>query len=108
MRNTNAKQEFLEEIQNKELVCAKIGIDKTDGGRKIKWFYLKNNYSKEDFYDFCNKLDFGYDDGYGIQELYGTILFKDSYSDRFVYDGSECWDYHKIPTIEQVLKEEIK
>jgi hypothetical protein len=31
------------------------------------------------------------------------ILFKDSYSDRGEYDGSEWWENHKMPTIDDVL-----
>jgi len=99
----NAKQEFLEEKGVKKLVCAKIGIDKTGYGSKIKWFILKDNYTTEDFEKFCDKLDFRYDDSYGSQELFGVILFDNSYSDRHEYDGSECWENHKMPEIKDIL-----
>jgi hypothetical protein len=99
----NAKQEFLEEIRGRDLICAKIGIDTTDFGNKIRWFILKDNYAKEDWERFCDELDFEYDDGYGAQELFGVILFKDSYSDRYEYDGSEWWANHKMLTIKEVL-----
>ena len=97
----NAKQEFLEHIKNKEVVCAKIGLEKDY--REIDWHKLKNNYTDDEFNEFCNKLDFEYDSGYGGQELYGVILFKDSYSDRSEYDGSEWWTNNKMPTIEEVM-----
>ena len=99
----NAKKEFLEEIKDKELVCANIWLD-PDYGENIKHLILKDNHSPQELEDYCSKLDFEYDDGYGGQELYGTILFKDSYSDRGEYDGSEWWSNHKIPTVEEVLK----
>jgi hypothetical protein len=99
----NAKQEFIEETKDKKLVCARIGVDKDNYGMKIKWFTLRDNYSNKDFEVFCNRLDFEYDSGFGTQQLYGIILFEDSYSDRYEYDGSESWDNHKMPTIEEVL-----
>ena len=100
----NAKEEFLEEIKDKKLVCAKIGLDRENWGYKPDWKILKPNYSQEDFDSFCKELDFEYDSGFGSQELFGTILFEDSYSDRHEYDGSEYWDNHKMPTIEEVIK----
>lgn len=99
----NAKEEFLREIEGQEVVCAKIGLDRINWGEKPDWKILKPNYSQEDFDNFCKELDFEYDDGYGYQELFGIILFENSFSDRHEYDGSERWDNHKMPTIEEVL-----
>ena len=46
------------------------------------------------------ELDFEYDDGYGTQELFGTIWYEDgSWSEREEYDGSECWAYKTSPAI---------
>ena len=97
----NAKAEFLEEIKANRLVCAKIGLE--EDYDKKKWFTLKDNYSGKDFDKFLEDLDFEYDDGYGGQELYGVILFSDSFSDRGEYDGSEWWENHKMPTTEEVM-----
>ena len=99
----NAKQEFLEIIKGKEVVCAKIGGDREHFGNEVKWATLGIEYTKEGFDDFCEKLNFEYDEGYGSQELFGLILFKDCYADRYEYDGSECWQVHKMPTVETVL-----
>lgn len=99
----NAKREFMEAIKDNKLVCAKIGVDRKHYGDKIKWFYLKDNYNRDEFDDFCNKLDFEYDSSYGTQQLFGQILFENSFSDRGEYDGSEWWENHKMPTIEQIL-----
>ncbi len=104
----NAKEEFLEEIKDKKLVCARIGVDRYDFGQKIKWFVLKNNYSEEDFKLFCEELSFEYDGGFGSQELFGIILFEDSFSNRHEYDGSEYWDNHKMPTVEEVVTIPVK
>lgn len=98
----NARKEFLDEIKGRKLVCAKIGID-VDWPDNKKWFVLKNKYNDKDFDDFCSQIDIEYDAGYGSQELFGMILFDDSYSDRGEYDGSEWWENHKMPTVENIM-----
>jgi len=100
---TNAKEEFLEHIEDKgKIICAKIGVEKY-----IEYFYeekiLKDNYTKKEYDDFLDSLNFTYDAGFGGQILFGKILFENSYSDRGEYDGSEWWDNHKMPSIEEVL-----
>ena len=51
-----------------------------------------------------SSLDFEYDNGFGSQHLYGTILFKDNtWLSREEYDGSEYWQYNVPPTIEDIL-----
>ena len=48
-----------------------------------------------------DKLDINYDDGYGTQEIFGFISFKDgTWMERGEYDGAEWWDYKKCPTVE--------
>ena len=52
------------------------------------------------------RLDFEYDNGYGGQELFGTVVFKDgSWLDRGEYDGSEWWDYHRCPSYDDIIEE---
>jgi len=52
-----------------------------------------------------SKLNFEYDSGYGSQEVYGTIVFKDgSWLERGEYDGSEWWDYKSCPSRAYVEK----
>jgi len=47
-------------------------------------------------------LDFSYDEGYGTQEISGFIVFLDnSWLSRQEYDGSEWWEYHTCPELEQ-------
>ena len=99
----NARIEFLEHIKNKNtLICARIGIDRNDFGENITWFILKDNYAQQEFEDFCKSLNFEYDSSFGSQQLFGLILFGDSYSSRGEYDGSEWWNNHKMPTIKEV------
>lgn len=46
------------------------------------------------------KLDFDYNNGYGSQELDGTIWFSDgTWSERYEYDGSEWWVYKLCPDL---------
>lgn len=103
----NAKKEFLAEIEGKKLVCALVGKE-IDYSWKYDWKILKNDYSPEDLETFLTSIDFEYDAGYGGQELFGIILFEDSFSDRGEYDGSEWWENHKMPTIEEVINPKNK
>jgi hypothetical protein len=46
------------------------------------------------------RLNFFYNNGYGHQELRGTIWYTDgSWSDRGEYDGSEWWQHHVCPPL---------
>jgi hypothetical protein len=101
----NAKTEFLRHTENKEISCASISHqdcwteESTIGNIK-----LKHGYTLEDYELFIQLLDFDYDDGYGGQELFGTIWYKDgTWSDRGEYDGSEWWQCHICPVIPKEL-----
>lgn len=61
---------------------------------------LKVGYSSEDFENFLDQIDFEYDNGFGCQELFGTIWYEDgTWSSRGEYDGSEWWEYNSCPKI---------
>lgn len=48
-----------------------------------------------------SNLNIEYDDGFGGQELFGIVRFKDgTWFTRGEYDGSEWWEYHAVPTYE--------
>ena len=101
--DTNAREEFLQHTKDKpEILCAWLEID--TGSSKKKEFKLKKGYSKNDFVNFIDKLNFEYYSGYGCQYLYGVIWFQDgSWSDRDEYDGSEWWAYRSCPSINEYL-----
>lgn len=95
----NAKIEFLKHINPffsiDGILCSQI--------RDIKsglCAILTTGWDKKDLEDFLEKIDFEYDDGYGGQELYGTIWYIDgTWSSRVEYDGSEWWNYYSCPNI---------
>ena len=61
---------------------------------------LPVNHTQEDYDNFIKKLDVEYDDGYGTQELFGTIWLTDgTWMDRGEYDGSEWWNLQEVPEI---------
>jgi hypothetical protein len=104
-KNTNAKDEFLRHISNREVLCAQIqkgddyGYDNNNPS-----FNLTTGWIKEDWDSFLSNLDFDYDSGYGAQELFGTIWYVDgTWSDRVEYDGSEWWQHQSCPNIPQEL-----
>lgn len=60
---------------------------------------LPSNRTIEDEVKFLETLQsINYDSGYGMQELHGTIVFKDnSWLERGEYDGSEWWQKCQTP-----------
>lgn len=96
----NAKKEFIEEIDGKVVLCARLY-------RGLKWdedeqtvYRLPRNFGAIELSDFIESLDFSYDDGFGGQELFGFIWYADgTWSERREYDGAEWWEYQKCPQI---------
>lgn len=95
----NAKQELLNHI----------------AGRRVQYVYI-NMYNPNDednlsdlnaFEPICGtleevlpKLDFEYDNGFGLQEMFGHIWYEDgTWSDRVEYDGAEGWKHRVRPEI---------
>ena len=104
----NAKQEFLQHIiyptgsNHSKVLCVEITIGKPYVEQKES--FLTTGYSIEEWDQFLSDIDEEYDDGYGGQELFGTIWYKDgTWSTRGEYDGSEWWDYHSVPEIPENL-----
>ena len=101
----NAKEEFVEEIGSRTVKCATItkGRSYADDRRTIK---LKCGYSKSDYTRFKARINFEYDNGYGVQELDGVIWYTDgTWSERGEYDGSEWWEHKECPEIPTELGE---
>ena len=66
---------------------------------------LRSNRNRQDELDFLENLSYiNYDEGYGSQRLFGTIVFKDgTWLERHEYDGSEWWEYKKLPKEEELF-----
>jgi hypothetical protein len=67
---------------------------------------LKEGYSVEEYKEFLEKLNFEYDNGYGLQVLHGIIWLTEEgcWYERGEYDGSEWWEYQECPSIPDNLK----
>lgn len=100
----NAKEElieFLAEIDKKP-ICANM----CRGWRRSQakeLFLLRVGYSESDWQNFLGALDFEYKNGYGEQELLGTLWFDGSWAERAEYDGSEWWELRQYPEIPREL-----
>jgi hypothetical protein len=100
----NAKEEFLGHIRDRKVLCADMSHQDCWHNEPSSEFKLPVSYTQEQYDEFVNSLDFEYDKGYGGQELFGTIWYKDgTWSDRGEYDGSEWWNYQSCPGIPQNL-----
>ena len=97
----NAKEEFLGMVKNEVVLCASISYrDCWEHDSPGSQHTLPVTYTEEQYNAFVESLDFEYDAGYGGQELFGTVWFKDgTWADRGEYDGSEWWQHHVCPTI---------
>lgn len=100
----NAKKEFLEHIGDRLVTCAKLNYGEfyNDETQEYETTHinLPVSYTPEQYQEFLKSLDFKYDDGYGAQNLFGTIWYNDgTWSSRGEYDGSEWWEYNKCPEI---------
>jgi hypothetical protein len=102
----NAAKEFLEQVNGKQLRCATVTYN-YKYNEDVKHFNLKVGFGKEQLEEFLKLLDFDYDNGFGGQELYGTIWYRDNtWATRGEYDGSEWWQDHKMPDIPAELLED--
>lgn len=102
----NAKEEFIKTVAGEaKLICAEITIGKSYYDESNRNTYrLKKGHTLEDLEKFLESIDIKYDDGYGGQELYGTIWFEDgTWAERGEYDGSEWWEIKKCPEIPNEL-----
>jgi hypothetical protein len=100
----NAKAEFLRHIKDRKVLCADMSHQDCWHYGPSSEFKLPVSYTQEQYDEFLNLLDFEYNDGYGGQELYGTIWYKNgTWSDRGEYDGSEWWEYQSCPGIPEKL-----
>ena len=106
------KQEFLNTTAEFKVICAEIKIMKSyfEENKEDINAILPVDFTDEEYEKFLQDIDVEYDNGYGIQHLYGTIWCKDGvWIERGEYDGAEWWEYKKTPTkeeVEQILLED--
>lgn len=100
---TNAKQEFIEHIEDRQVKCAII-VARINYG-PINTYTLRCNHTPAEYDAFLQSLDFDYDAGYGGQELHGIIWYMDgTWSERGHYDGSEWWEHREAPEVPKELQ----
>jgi hypothetical protein len=107
---TNAKDELLSQLVGKASIkCARIsrGDDRyydPEWDLPVTLVALKVGYSEQEYLQFLEQLNFKYNSGFGGQELFGTVWLSDgTWLSRGEYDGSEWWDYNKLPEIPNEL-----
>lgn len=87
----NAKKELLGHIGDREVKYVRV-IREISYDEKVTIEGVLD--------DVLPRLDFEYDNGYGGQELEGTIWYSDgTWSDRGEYDGCEWWAYRECPPL---------
>lgn len=102
----NAKEELKGQLTGRaKIKCALIEkANWYDYGESFQKFELKVNHTEEELESFLESLDFEYDAGFGSQELFGTVWLEDgTWLTRAEYDGSEWWEYRKLPEIPEEL-----
>lgn len=103
----NAKTELLNALKDKaKIKCAKVYKEHIyqEDESKNPVFRLSLKYTDEDLEKFYDSLNFNYDNGYGGQQLYGTVWLEDgTWLSRGEYDGSEWWDHNVLPQIPKDL-----
>ncbi len=101
----NAKEELLTNLEKAAKVkCAHIYRDGFVDNISYD-IILKVGHTSEDFDKFLEELNFKYDQGYGAQEVYGTVWLEDNtWLRREEYDGSEWWEHYKLPAIPEKCK----
>ena len=101
----NAKEELLANLKKvAKVTCAYMRRDRLLDNISYD-IILKVNYTPEDFKKFLEELNFVYDQGYGAQEVYGTVWLEDNtWLRREEYDGSEWWEHYKLPAIPEKCK----
>lgn len=103
---TNVMQELLDimeriDLRFDDIMFANVVIDESDTIKAS----LPPGWHDADMDCFKSQLiRMGYyNSGYGSQNLYGTIVFKNSaWLERREYDGAEWWELKKMPSWKQV------
>lgn len=99
----NAKEELLKLTKDTRIIAASIEYGTEYFKPRFKT-ELKRYYKKVEYEQFLNSLDFEYDNGFGIQYIYGIVwLENNQWLERVEYDGSEYWKCTTVPKIPEYL-----
>ena len=94
MLTENAKNELFEHIEGREVELVRIVFGCRHGSQPQKKI-------EGDLETVLPQLDFDYDCGFGGQNLFGFVWYKDgTWSERGEYDGSEWWKHKKRPPLD--------
>jgi len=87
----NAKKELIDHVGDREVKYVRV----------VREVSYDNKVTIEGTLDdVLPRLDFEYDNGFGIQELTGTMWYSDgTWSERGEYDGSEWWAHRECPPL---------
>jgi len=91
---TNAKRELIAHVEEREVELVRIVFGERYGDAPSK--IIEGSLD-----EVLSQLDFEYNNGYGGQNLFGYIWYKDgTWSERGEYDGSEWWEYMSRPPLD--------
>jgi len=97
----NCREEFLDEIAGRPLLCTEIMYDENGVSKTI---LLHIGFIISNSLNFLRELDFEYDSESSNQKVFGVIWYKDgSWSERGMCGGSERWVYRSRPVIPEKL-----
>lgn len=97
----NVKDELLEHVGSMDNVKAvQLKLEqRTTHSKSVQLFHLSEGYREGQLNNFLQDIDITYENGYGWQELFGFIWWKDgTWSSRHEYDGKEWWVHNKVPS----------
>jgi hypothetical protein len=99
MPNAAKELEFILSQHDAKLLAADIYTDPYYEEEPLKTAVLPLNYTEQQLEKFWQDLArIEYDNGYGNQELFGTVWLTDNaWLSREEYDGSEWWEHNQYP-----------
>ena len=106
---TNAKAEFRAALPAGACIIAAVVEHRPVWQGDVKTIQLPKGHTAAQLEAFIDALNFNYDSGYGLQELYGTVWLADgSWLTRREHDGCEWWEHQFPPPIPPELAGEVR
>ena len=89
------------------IVAARLSF-MLDGKGQETVITLNPDYTNTQYAEFLRAIAVNYDNGYGGQELRGTVWLEDkTWLERREYDGSEWWHHCKRPALPRGIGLEV-